>query len=172
MVGSVIVKETKVKSTEKKHEPKEIHVNPVVVEKEAVLETTPEKIKTEIEVVQQEQPISEEVEKESVEIEKETSAETDVSLSSAKKKSKKKYWLNQYWILYLLDNALFDLTDSHSCESVDFSNFLKRIRPILRSNHNAVKAVGIINEVSAVFLLAVDFMGWVSFKTFYIINYG
>lgn len=91
LVGSVIVKETKVKSTEKKHEPKEIHVNPVVVEKEAVLETTPEKIKTEIEVVQQEQPISEEVEKESVEIEKETSAETDVSLSSAKKKSKKKY---------------------------------------------------------------------------------
>jgi hypothetical protein len=93
LVGSVIVQEAKVKSTEKKHEPKEIHVNPVVVEKEAILEPVVEE-KIEAEVVQQELTVSEEATETveaPIEIAKETPVEADVSLSSSKKKSKKKY---------------------------------------------------------------------------------
>jgi len=42
----------------------------------------------------------------------------------------------------------------------------------LRSDNNAIKAVGIIDIMSAAFLLTVNFMGRMSFKTFGIINYG
>lgn len=58
---------------------------------------------------------------------------------------------------HFLENSFFDLTDAHSCQAVDLSNLLKRMRSLLRSsNENTVMTFRMIDPLFALLTLAVN----------------
>lgn len=56
----------------------------------------------------------------------------------------------------LLEDTLFDLTDPHPCQIVDLADLLKRMWPVLSSDHDAILAFYVRYPVRTPLALAVD----------------